>query len=89
VLDDEGLQAAGADLFDEISQFDPARYSAADSDRVFRDALKSARDYGPMTFARLEEAGVPADVCAGAQFAKAPVGVARLLAARSRRGGVA
>jgi hypothetical protein len=89
VLDDEALHAAGADLFHEISQLDLARHSAAECDRAFRDALRSARDFGPMTFARLEEAGVPADACVGAQLAKAPVGVARLLAARGRRAGVA
>jgi hypothetical protein len=89
VLDADGLHDAGADLFHDISRLDADRHSPADSDRVFRDALRSAKDFGPMTFARLEEAGVPADVCVGAQLAKAPVGVARLLAARSRRAGVA
>jgi hypothetical protein len=84
VLDDEHLHSAGAELFRDISELDPIRYSPADCDKTFRDALKSARGFGPMTYATLEAAGVPAEVCAGAQIARAPVGVARALALRVR-----
>jgi hypothetical protein len=84
VLDHEELHEAAMELFRELSAPDIKRYSAAACDRTFRDALNSARNFGPMTFATLEEAGVPPEVCAGSALAKAPVGVARLLARRAR-----
>jgi hypothetical protein len=90
VLDHEELHDQAAELFREISEPDTGRYSAVACDRTFRDALKSARDFGPMTFATLESAGVPPEICAaGREHAKAPVGVARLLARADGRRRVA
>jgi hypothetical protein len=82
VVDDPSLEEDALELFDEISGADEARYSRVTVERAFRGALKSAEAYGPMTFATLMAAGVPEDICSGATIARAPVGVARELAAR-------
>jgi hypothetical protein len=59
VLDDTAAHDLGSDAFHLISKPDEERYNYGDCERVFRDALKSARDYGPMTYATLALNGAP------------------------------
>jgi hypothetical protein len=84
VLEHDESYSAAAALFHDISRHDSDRYSEAECDRAFRDAVKSAREFGPMTFRTLGSAGVPLEICErGAIVAKAPVGAARSLARTS------
>ena len=85
VLDEDEAHEAGFELFDMISQPDPARYSQAACEKAFADALNSARDFGPMTYDTLIAAGVPQGVCRARKHGRAPVAVARLMAMRVRR----
>lgn len=73
---DEALYEECLNAFHEISEQDELRYSHSDTTRCFIDALKSARNYGPMTFSRISENGAPDDVVYADQ--KTPISAARL-----------
>lgn len=44
---------------------DYSRYRERETDRTFDDAIRSAKDKGPMRFSTMREGGAPEDVCTG------------------------
>ncbi|MGL5249191.1 MAG: hypothetical protein ACRC8U_13460, partial [Brooklawnia sp.] len=79
VLEDEAAHDAGAALFHEISEYDAERYNWGVTEKTFRDALRSAQSYGPMTFAHFITNGVPESVCDDrGTGAKSPMGLVRM-----------
>lgn len=85
VLGDPVAEQAGESFFQGLSLLDAARYSPVDTSRTFKDALKSAADFGPMRYDTLIAAGVPAEVCVGSKVGAAPVAVAKRLFDRERK----
>lgn len=85
VLGNAEAEVAGESFFQEMSLLDPARYSAAATTAKFKDALKSAGEFGPMRYETLIAAGVPEEVCVGAKLAAAPVAVAKRLFEQRKR----
>lgn len=75
VLEDENAYAEGAKAFHTISEGDADRYEYGVTERTFRDALKSAKYPGPMTYARLVENGAPQE--SGSSGHKSPIAEAR------------
>lgn len=73
--DDEQLFEECLAEFHAISEADGDRYRASDTTKMFNDALRSAKQYGPMTFSRLAENGAPDDACSVEH--KTPIAVAR------------
>lgn len=79
VLEDESAHDDGAALFHEISEYDESRYNYNVTEKTFRDALRSAQDYGPTTFQHLITNGVPEAVCADKGLgAKSLLGLVRM-----------
>ncbi len=85
VLGNADAEQAGESFFQRLSILDAARYSVEGTSRKFKDALKSAAEFGPMRYDTLIAAGVPEEVCVGARVAAAPVAVAKLLFTQRRR----
>lgn len=79
VLDQEDAQDDAAQLFHDISAEDEDRYDWNTTQKTFKDALKSARDFGPMTFDTMKLNGAPDEVCADplGSGVKSPVALAR------------
>jgi hypothetical protein len=82
---DEELFEACLDAFHKISEADGDRYRPGDTTRMFHDAAKSAKQYGPMTFARMSENGAPDDLCP--LDTKTPISAARREVPRPSAGG--
>lgn len=79
VLEDETAHEDGAALFHEISAYDSERYDWSTTEKTFRDALRSAQSYGPVTFQHLVTNGAPVEVCDDHGLgAKSPLGVIRM-----------
>jgi len=76
VVEDEAMHDEGAAAFHQISQPDEDRYNWGITEKTFRDALKSAQQYGPMTYATLVHNGAPEDVVPEMDV-KSPVAHAR------------
>ena len=83
VLEDESAHEAGAKVFHELSECDDHRYSYGDTEKTFRDALRSAQSPGPMTYRTLKLNGAPEDLDEG--NAKSPVAHARYRLASKER----
>lgn len=76
VVEDENMYEACSQAFHNLSCVDPNRYNYGICEKTFRDAVKSARDVGPMTWNTLKAAGAPTEACEGHRE-RAPVSVAR------------
>lgn len=75
VLEDDNAYGEGAKAFHTLSEGDADRYEYGVTERTFRDALKSAKHPGPMTYARLVENGAPED--SGSSGHRSPISEAR------------
>lgn len=76
VIEDDDMYEPCSQAFHNLSCVDPGRYSYATCERTFKDALKSARDVGPMTWTALQAAGAPEEACSGMRE-RSPIAVAR------------
>lgn len=84
VLDDAEAEAEASRIFHDISSPDEDRYDYRTTERTFRDAMRSAREYGPMTYATMAVAGAPDELCnnpLNTGGAKAPIAQARQIVA--------
>lgn len=61
--DDESLEEECLNTFHEISEQDLERYRAPDTTRMFNEGMKSAKQYGPITYSHMAENGAPDECC--------------------------
>jgi hypothetical protein len=78
VLESEDSVELALDAFHRVSEVDEERYNSHVTERTFRDAMRSAEQYGPMTYAHLQLNGAPDDVCGIHAYGfKSPIAQAR------------
>lgn len=76
VVEDESAYDAASEAFHKVSEPDPSRYNWGVTERTFRDAVKSAKSPGPMTYESLIQNGAPED-CQQGDSARSPIAHAR------------
>lgn len=76
VVDEDDAHDAGSQAFHDISSPDQERYNYGITEKTFRDALRSAKHPGPMTYGTMILNGAPEDSPAGSG-AKSPIAHAR------------
>lgn len=63
VVENEESVELALEAFHQVSEPDEERYNPHVAERTFRDALKSAQNYGPMTYAHFQLNGAPEEIC--------------------------